>query len=48
MVRSRTPVQARISLFRDGAPLATRTVALSPGEDVLPFSESFPDGGLHA
>ncbi len=48
MVRSRTAVQARVSLFRDGTPVATRSVALSAGENAVPFSGTISDRGLHA
>jgi uncharacterized membrane protein len=48
MVRSRTATTARVSLFRDGSPVATRSVSLSAGENAVPFSGLFPDRGLHA
>ena len=48
MVRSRTAVSARVTLFRDAAPIATRTVDLAPGENAVPFTGSFPERGLHA
>jgi len=48
MVRSRAPVSARVTLFRDGTPLATRTAELSPGENAVAFTGSFPGRGLHA
>ncbi len=48
MVQSSTPVQARVSLFRDGAPVAARAVPLSAGENAVAFSSSFPERGLHA
>jgi Ca-activated chloride channel family protein len=48
MVRSRTAVAARVTLFRDAAPLATRVQQLAPGENAVQFTGSFPQRGLHA
>jgi Mg-chelatase subunit ChlD len=48
MVRSRTPVKARVTLLRDGQPVATREGALSAGENAVQFSGAFPERGLHA
>ncbi|HUJ74602.1 MAG TPA: VWA domain-containing protein, partial [bacterium] len=48
MVRSRTPVTARITLLRDTVPMAARVQSLSPGENAVQFTGSFPDRGLHA
>jgi Ca-activated chloride channel homolog len=48
LLRSRTALQARISLFRDSEPVASQSVALSAGENAVTFSGSFPGRGLHA
>jgi Ca-activated chloride channel homolog len=48
MVRSRTPATARITLFRDTAPVATRVMQLSAGENAVQFTGVFPGRGLHA
>ncbi|MGA2379650.1 MAG: VWA domain-containing protein [Spirochaetia bacterium] len=48
MVRSRTAVSARVTLLRDAAPVATRIEQLSPGENAVQFTGSFPERGLHA
>ncbi len=48
MVRSRTPVTARITLFRDTVPVATRFRQLSAGENAVQFTGVFPQRGLHA
>jgi Ca-activated chloride channel family protein len=48
MVRSRTPVTARITLFRDTVPVATRVRQLSAGENAVEFTGVFPERGLHA
>jgi Ca-activated chloride channel family protein len=48
IVRSRAEARARVTLFRDTEPVATREVYLSPGENVVQFSALFPDRGLHA
>jgi uncharacterized membrane protein len=48
MVRSRTGGSARVTLLRDAAPVATRIEQLSPGENAVQFTGSFPERGLHA
>ncbi len=48
MVKSRTAVMARVTLFRDAAPLATRVEQLAPGENAVQFTGVFPERGLHA
>ncbi len=48
ITRSLTQTQARVTLFRDGEPVASRGVTLAIGENALTFSDSFPDRGLHA
>ena len=48
MVQSRTAVRARVTLLRDAAPAAARIEQLSPGENAVQFTGSFPDRGLHA
>jgi uncharacterized membrane protein len=48
MVRSRTAVTARVTLFRDAAPVATRVRQLAPGENAVQFTGVFPQRGLHA
>jgi len=47
MVQSRTAVSARVTLLRDAAPIATRVEELSPGENAVQFTGSFPERGLH-
>ena len=48
MVQSRTAVSARVTLLRDGVPVAAWIEQLSPGENAVQFTGSFPDRGLHA
>jgi len=48
MVRSRTEITARVTLFQDAVPVATRAVRLSPGENAVQFTSAFPQRGLHA
>jgi len=47
MVRSRTPVTARVTLLRDTVPIATRVRQLSVGENAVQFTGVFPERGLH-
>ena len=48
MVRSRTAVTARVTLFRDMAPVADRLIQIAPGENAVQFTGDFPQRGLHA
>jgi Ca-activated chloride channel homolog len=48
MVKSRTETRARVSLFRDGQPVATRDGILAAGQNAVQFSGVFPEQGLHA
>ncbi|HVO37718.1 MAG TPA: VWA domain-containing protein [Spirochaetia bacterium] len=48
MVRSRTDVTARVTLFQDAAPVATRVMQLSAGDNAVQFTTVFPQRGLHA
>ena len=48
MVRSRTAVTARVTLFRDMAPVASRLIQIAPGENAVQFTGDFPQRGLHA
>ena len=48
MVRSRTETRGRVTLFREGLPVATREGMLAPGENAVQFSAVFPQKGLQA
>jgi len=48
MVRSRTETRARVTLLRDGVPVATREGTLAPGENAVQFTGTFPERGPHA
>ena len=48
MVRSRTETRGRITLFREGLPVAAREGMLAPGENAVQFSAVFPQKGLQA
>jgi uncharacterized membrane protein len=46
-VRSRSATRALVTLLRDAEPAATRALQLEAGENVVQFSGSFSDKGLH-
>ena len=48
IVRSSTETRARVTLFREGLPVATREGTLAPGENAVQFSAAFPQRGLQA
>jgi uncharacterized membrane protein len=48
LLRSRTQTRARVTLFRDAMPVATREGLLAPGENAVQFTGAFPQRGLHA
>jgi Mg-chelatase subunit ChlD len=48
MVQSSTETRARVTLFREGLPVATREGTLAPGENAVQFSAVFPQRGLQA
>jgi Mg-chelatase subunit ChlD len=48
MIRSRTRTRARVTLLQDAAPAASRDEVLTPGENAVSFTGSFPERGLHA
>jgi uncharacterized membrane protein len=48
LVKSRTRTAARISLFRDGAPIGVQNGILEAGENSVSVTSTFPEPGLHS
>jgi Ca-activated chloride channel homolog len=48
MLRSSGDTPARVTLFRDGQPVAKREASLAAGENTVQFSGVLPQRGLHA
>ncbi len=48
LVKSRTRTAARISLFRDGAPIGVQNGILEAGENSVSVTASLPEAGLHS
>ncbi len=48
LIKSRTRTAARISLFKDGAPVGAQNGMLEPGENSVEITGAFGESGLHS